>query len=98
MSTEHKKEKRKLRKQKKHEERIKEEIEKRKNKPLDIIHILKSELYDTKPNMAKLLEKYVKSIRLYISNNIDVYPEFKYNITKVFIRFNDGSELMRFAG
>ncbi len=97
MATEHKKEKRKLRKQKKREERIKEEqreLEESKNR-VDILHILKSELYDTKPNMAKLLDNYVVSIRLFICNNIEVYPEFHYDITKIFIRFKDNSELIR---
>lgn len=100
MATEHKKEKRKLRKQKKREEHIKEEqkeLEKSKCK-IDIINVLKTELYDTKPNMAKLLEKYVVSIRLYICNNIEIYPEFKYNISKIFIRFKDNSELIRLNG
>jgi hypothetical protein len=100
MATKHKKEKRKLRKQKKREEHLKEEqkeLEKSKCK-IDIINVLKNELYDTKPNVAKLLEKYVVSIRLYICNNIEIYPEFKYNISKIFIRFKDNSELIRLNG
>lgn len=97
MATEHKKEKRKIRKQQKREKRLKEEQEflQEQQKYVDIINILKTELYDTKPNMAKLLDLYVKSIRLYIGSNIDIYPEFKYEISKIFIRFKDDSELIR---
>ncbi len=97
MATEHKKEKRKLRKQKKREERIKEEQKEleEEHKRIDILHVLKSEQYDTKPNMARLLDEYVVSIRLFICNNIEIYPQFHYDITKIFIRFKDGSELIR---
>lgn len=49
------------------------------NQILDIPYLLASELYDTKPNMAKFLEKYVKSIRIIFSQGkATVYPEYEY--------------------
>ena len=62
------------------------------NQILDIPYILSSELYDTKPNMAKFLEKYVKSIRILFSQGkAEVYPKYEYQISKVIIQFNDNS-------
>lgn len=97
MATDHKKEKRKIRKQQKRQKRLKELHEKqiKEQIKIDILNILKTELYDTKPNMAKLLETYVKTIRLYISNNIYTYPSFHYDVSKIFVRFCDDSELLR---
>ena len=49
------------------------------NQILDIPYLLSSELYDTKPNMAKFLEKYVKSIRILFSQGkAEVYPKYEY--------------------
>ena len=49
------------------------------NQILDIPDLLSSELYDTKPNMAKFLEKYVKSIRILFSQGkAEVYPKYEY--------------------
>ena len=49
------------------------------NQILDIPYLLSSELYDTKPNMAKFLEKYVNSIRIIFSQGkATVYPEYEY--------------------
>ena len=49
------------------------------NKNLDIPYLLSSELYDTKPNMAKFLEKYVDSIRILFSQGkASVYPKYEY--------------------
>ena len=63
-----------------------------KNQILDIPYLLSSELYDTKPNMAKFLEKYVNSIRIIFSQGkAEVYPKYEYQISKVIIQFNDNS-------
>ena len=49
------------------------------NQILDIPYLLSSELYDTKPNMARFLEKYVNSIRIIFSQGkATVYPEYEY--------------------
>ena len=62
------------------------------NQILDIPYLLVSELYDTKPNMAKFLEKYVNSIRIIFSQGkAEVYPKYEYQIAKVIIQFNDNS-------
>ena len=62
------------------------------NQILDIPYLLSSELYDTKPNMAKFLEKYVNSIRILLSEGkAEVYPEYSYKISKVIIQFRDRS-------
>ena len=62
------------------------------NQILDIPYLLSSELYDTKPNMAKFLEKYVNSIRIIFSQGkAEVYPKYEYQISKVIIQFNDNS-------
>ena len=62
------------------------------NEILDIPYLLSSELYDTKPNMAKFLEKYVNSIRIIFSQGkATVYPEYEYQIAKVIVQFNDNS-------
>ena len=65
------------------------------NQILDIPYLLSSELYDTKPNMAKFLEKYVKSIRILFSQGrAEVYPKYEYQISKVIIQFNDNSFIL----
>ena len=65
------------------------------NQILDIPYLLSSELYDTKPNMAKFLEKYVKSIRILFSQGkAEVYPKYEYEISKVIIQFNDNSFIL----
>lgn len=93
MASERKKEKRKIRKQKKRQEYLKKMEEELKNKSLDILNILKTESYDTKPKMAKFLEQYVKYIRIYNANNIEVYPSFKYTIHRVFITFLNNDDI-----
>ena len=65
------------------------------NEILDIPYLLSSELYDTKPNMAKFLEKYVNSIRIIFSQSkAEVYPKYEYQIAKVIIQFNDNSFIL----
>lgn len=65
------------------------------NQILDIPCLLSTELYDTKPNMAKFLEKYVNSIRiLFQEGKAEVYPEYSYKISKVIIQFRDNSFIL----
>ena len=65
------------------------------NQNLDIPYLLSSELYDTKPNMAKFLEKYVDSIRILFSQGkASVYPKYEYQIAKVIIQFKDNSFIL----
>lgn len=62
------------------------------NYSLDVPYLLSTELYDTKPNMAKFLEKYVNSIRILFSQGkAEVYPKYEYQISKVIIQFRDHS-------
>lgn len=62
---------------------------------LDIPYLLSTELYDTKPNMAKFLEKYVDSIRiLFQEGKAEVYPSYSYKIAKVIIQFKEHSYIV----
>lgn len=61
----------------------------------DVLELLKTERQDSKPNLGKFLKDYVSEIRIYNSNKIIVYPEFRYEICKVFVRFFDGHELIK---
>ena len=65
------------------------------NPKLDIIFLLKNELMDTKPNMAKFLKTYVKLIRVFTGNKIEMYPQYHYDISKIFVTFNDNDQLIR---
>lgn len=65
------------------------------NPKLDIILLLKNELMDTKPNMAKFLKTYVKLIRVFTGNKIEMYPQYHYDISKIFVTFNDNHQLIR---
>lgn len=49
---------------------------------------------DTKPNMAKFFKEHVEMIRGANNGKIKFYPNFKYELTKVFVRFLDGHELI----
>lgn len=61
----------------------------------DIISLLKTQQLDTKPNMAKFLDQYVEYIRGLVSNSkIVFYPTLQYSITKIFVKFLDGHELL----
>lgn len=63
----------------------------------DIINLLKTSLLDTKPNVAKFLDTYVKDIRVSIDNGkIQFYPTLSYTITRVFVKFLDGHELIAY--
>ena len=65
------------------------------NPKLDIIFLLKNELLDTKPNMAKFLKTYVKLIRVFTGNKIEMYPQYHYDISKIFVTFNDNHQLIK---
>jgi len=58
------------------------------------LHLLKTEQLDTKPNMAKFFKQYVEMIRCYNNGKIKFYPNFKYELSKVFVKFLDGHELI----
>ena len=61
----------------------------------DIIRLLKETQLDTKPNVAKFLQNHVRDIRAVISNGkIQCWPTYKYQISKVFVTFLDGHELI----
>ena len=63
---------------------------------LDIVKLLKTEIYDTKPNMSKFLKTYVKSIRILISDGkVDLWPKITYNIGKIIVRFKDDQTLIK---
>lgn len=85
-----KKKEKKLLKQK---AKIQEELAKEKER-FDVLMLLKTEHLDTKPNMAKFLKERVSSIRSLNWSKIDFYPEFKYDVHKLSVRFLDGHELI----
>ena len=80
---------------KKKKQKQKQIVSENEKNELDIPFLLESELYDTKPNMAKFLEKYVNSIRILFSQGkAEVYPIYEYQIAKVIIQFNDNSFIL----
>lgn len=81
---------------KKKQKQIEKRLEKVEQQQIefDIIMLLKTELLDTKPNFAKFLKEYVKDIRCYNSQKIQFYPIYKYELSKVFVKFLDGHELI----
>ena len=80
---------------KKKKQKQKQIVSENEKNELDLPFLLESELYDTKPNMAKFLEKYVNSIRIIFSQGkATVYPEYEYQISKVIIQFNDNSFIL----
>lgn len=85
-------EKRKIRKEKKRKEYIKK-LEEEKVK-FKIFQILKETDFNSKPNLMKFLQTYVQSIRCLSDRNFQFYPSFTYHITRVFIVFADGHELV----
>ena len=61
----------------------------------DIVQLLSTEQIDTKPNLAKFLDTYVKDIHASIgSSKISFYPNYRYELAKLFVRFLDGHELV----
>ena len=80
---------------KKKKQKQKQIVSENEKNELDIPFLLESELYDTKPNMAKFLEKYVNSIRILFSQGkAEVYPKYEYQIAKVIIQFNNNSFIL----
>lgn len=64
-------------------------------KKFDIIELLKTEQLDTKPNFAKFLDTYVEKITAVVNNGkAQFYPVLQYALTKVFVKFLDGHELI----
>lgn len=62
----------------------------------DVKKLLKTEKYDTKPNMAKFLKTYVKSIRILIDEaRVELYPKIRYDIAKIIIKFKDGQDIIK---
>ena len=50
----------------------------------DVKKLLKTEKYDSKPNMAKFLKTYVTSIRICIKDaKVNLYPKISYDICKI---------------
>lgn len=61
----------------------------------DIVQLLSVEQIDTKPNLAKFLDTYVEDIHASIgSSKISFYPNYRYELAKLFVRFLDGHELV----
>ena len=80
---------------KKKKQKQKQIVSENEKNELDIPFLLGSELYDTKPNMVKFLEKYVNSIRIIFSQGkAEVYQKYEYQISKVIIQFNDNSFIL----
>ena len=62
----------------------------------DIKKLLKIEKYDTKPNMAKFLKTYIKSIRIFIKEaHVELYPKISYDISKIIIKFKDDQTIIK---
>lgn len=92
MSISRKAEKRQKRKEKKRKELEAKLVEEKVK--FDVLKLLKEQLLDTKPNMAKFLKEHVEMIRGLCQNKIKFYPNFKYELSKVFVKFLDGHELI----
>ena len=74
-------------------QKLQEELNKEQIK-FNIVQLLKTERQDSKPNLGKFLKCYVKEIRCSNSGKISFYPSFKYDLSKIFVRFLDGHELI----
>lgn len=66
----------------------------------NIKELLKNEKYDTKPNMAKFLKTYVKSIKIFISEaRVNLWPRISYDIGKRLVYLKDNTLLIKdFSG
>lgn len=84
-----KRQKRKEKKRKELEAKLAEEQVK-----FDILKLLEEEQLNTKPNMAKFFKDYVEMIRGFNNGKILFYPNFKYELTKIIVKFLDGHELI----
>lgn len=80
----------------KHKTSVRADVALPKTEKYDIIKILLTERYDSKPNMGKFLKQYVQSIRLSINNGkVEMWPKIDYDVSKAFVKFNDGHELIK---
>ena len=60
----------------------------------NIVQLLKTKRQDSKPNLGKFLKDYVKEIHSSDSGKITFYHNFKYDSSRIFVRFLDGHELI----
>ena len=82
-------------KEKRKKQQLKKEAEVKEEKIVfDVLDLLKHENLDTKPNMAKFLKTYVKSITGSLKTKPAFYPVFEIEVTKWFVKFLDGHELI----
>ena len=82
-------------KEKRKKQKLKLEAEVKKDKIVfDVLSLLKNELLDTKPNVAKFLKQYVNCITGCPKLKPTFYPVFELQITKYFIKFFDGHEII----
>ena len=82
-------------KEKRKKQQLKKEAEVKEEKIVfDVFYLLKHENLDTKPNMAKFLKSYVKCITGCPKTKPSFYPTFELEITKWFVKFLDGHELI----
>ena len=82
-------------KEKRKKQQLKKEAEVKEEKIVfDILHLLKHENLDTKPNMAKFLKGYVAQIVGLPKVKPAFYPVFDLVISKWFVKFLDGHELI----
>lgn len=77
----------------KQRQKLQEELQEEQVK-FNIVQLLKTERLDSKPNLGKFLKDYVKEIRCSDSGKITFYPNFKYDLSRVFVKFLDGHELI----
>ena len=77
----------------KQRQKLQEELQEEQVK-FNIVQLLKTERQDSKPNLGKFLKDYVKEIRCSDSGKITFYPNFKYDLSRIFVRFLDGHELI----
>lgn len=77
----------------KQRQKLQEELQEEQVK-FNIVQLLKTERQDSKPNLGKFLKDYVKEIRCSDSGKITFYPNFKYDLSQIFVRFLDGHELI----
>ena len=61
----------------------------------DILDILRNSSLETKPEVGEFLKKYIKTIRILVEHQkITIYPVTQYSISKVFVDFLDGHQII----
>ena len=88
---------RKAEKRQKRKERKRAELQKKiqeEEVKFDVMYLLRTEQLDTKPNFAKFLKERVKEIRGLTTSKVVYYPAFDYELSRVFVKFLDGHELI----